>query len=130
MGPTKSRAVGLIAHDQRKEALVDWARRHRAVLATCRLVATGNTGRLIQEALPELAIERLKSGPLGGDQQIGARIAEGALDALIFFIDPLSALPHDVDVKALLRLAVLYDVAVAMNAATADALVGAWEQAG
>jgi len=124
-----ARRVGLIAHDQRKEALVDWARRHRDLLAHCRLVATGTSGRLVQEALPELAVERLKSGPLGGDQQIGARIAEGALDALIFFIDPLSALPHDVDVKALLRLAVLYDVPVAMNAATADALVAAWRVA-
>lgn len=122
-----SRRLGLIAHDQRKEAMVEWARRHRALLAGCRLVATGNTGRLVEEALPELSIERLKSGPLGGDQQIGARIAEGTLDALVFFIDPMSALPHDVDVKALLRLAVLYDVPVAMNAATADCLMAAWQ---
>lgn len=126
-GAPVTRAVGLIAHDARKEALVDWARRHRAMLATCRLVATGTTGAQVEAALPELAIERLKSGPLGGDQQIGARIAEGRLDALVFFIDPLSALPHDVDVKALLRLAVLYDVPVAMNGATADALVVAWQ---
>jgi len=123
------RRVGLIAHDQRKDALVDWARRHRGLLAGCRLVATGTTGAQLQAACPELAVERLKSGPLGGDQQIGARIAEGGLDALVFFIDPLSALPHDVDVKALLRLAVLYDVAVAMNAATADCLVAAWRAA-
>lgn len=125
-----TRALGLIAHDERKEALVDWARRHRAMLARCRLVATGNTGKQLMEALPELEIERLKSGPLGGDQQIGARIAEGTLDALIFFIDPLSALPHDVDVKALLRLAVVYDVPLATNPATADCLVAAWQGGG
>jgi methylglyoxal synthase len=122
-----TRALGLIAHDQRKAALIDWARRHRAFLATCRLVATGNTGRLLMEALPELRVECLKSGPLGGDQQIGARIAEGTLDALIFFIDPLSALPHDVDVKALLRLGVVYDLPLATNAATADCLMAGWQ---
>ena len=125
-----TRALGLIAHDERKAALVDWARRHRAMLARNRLVATGNTGQQLMEALPELEIERLKSGPLGGDQQIGARIAEGTLDALIFFIDPLSALPHDVDVKALLRLAVVYDVPLATNPATADCLVAAWAGGG
>jgi methylglyoxal synthase len=121
-----ARRLGLIAHDQKKEAMVAWAKRHRAALAGWQLVATGSTGRLLHEALPELRIERLKSGPLGGDQQIGARIAEGRLDALVFFIDPLSALPHDVDVKALLRLAVVYDLPVAMNAATADGLMAVW----
>jgi len=124
------RRLGLIAHDQQKEAMIAWATRHRALLAGWQLTATGNTGRLLQEALPGLSVERLKSGPLGGDQQIGARIAEGRLDALIFFIDPLSALPHDVDVKALLRLAVVYDVPLATNAATADCLMAAWRQGG
>jgi methylglyoxal synthase len=122
--------LGLIAHDRQKEAMIAWATRHRALLAGWQLVATGNTGRLLLEALPELQIERLKSGPLGGDQQIGARIAEGRLDGLVFFIDALSALPHDVDVKALLRLAVVYDVPLATNAATADCLMTAWRAAG
>lgn len=110
--------------------MIAWATRHRARLAGWRLVATGNTGRLLLEALPELEIEPLKSGPLGGDQQIGARIAEGRLDGLVFFIDALSALPHDVDVKALLRLAVVYDLPLATNAATADCLMAAWGAAG
>jgi methylglyoxal synthase len=124
------RRLGLIAHDQQKDAMVAWALRHRALLAGWQLVATGNTGGLLLETMPELRVERLKSGPLGGDQQIGARIAEGRLDALVFFIDALSALPHDVDVKALLRLAVVYDLPLATNAATADCLMAAWRAAG
>ncbi len=115
--------VALVAHDGCKQAMVDWATRHRRTLAACRLIATGTTGQRLAEALPELAIARLKSGPLGGDQQIGAAIAEGRLDALIFFLDPLTALPHDVDVKALTRLAVVYDLPLALNPATADALI-------
>lgn len=117
------RALGLIAHDERKAALVDWARRHRAMLARCRLVATGTTGQRLMEAMPELRIERLKSGPLGGDQQIGAMIAESELDLLVFFWDPLEPQPHDPDVKALLRIAVLYNVPTACKRATADFLV-------
>lgn len=114
--------LGLVAHDRCKPTLVDWSAAHRAVLAKHCLVATGTTGAAIREATG-LEVERLLSGPKGGDAQLGARIAEGALDALIFFIDPLSALPHDVDVKALVRLATLYDVPFACNRATADALM-------
>lgn len=115
--------IALIAHDARKDDLVAWAGRHLARLRDCELVATGTTGMRLVEAWPELTVERVKSGPLGGDQQIGARIAEGRLDMVVFFIDPLSPLPHDVDVKALTRLATLYDLPLALNGATADAVM-------
>lgn len=114
--------VALIAHDQKKPAIVDWVMRNRDDLSRHNLVATGTTGRKIAEACG-LDIECCLSGPLGGDAQIGAMIAERRLDVLIFFTDPLSALPHDVDVKALLRLAVLHDIVIAMNPATADAVM-------
>lgn len=117
-----ARAIALIAHDQRKPALIEWVLRHRDILSRHRLTATGTTGRQIAEA-SGLAIDCCLSGPLGGDAQIGAMIAEQRIDVLIFFTDPLSALPHDVDVKALLRLAVLHDIIVAMNPATADAVM-------
>jgi methylglyoxal synthase len=97
---------------------------HLALLAPNSFVATGTTGGLVQEACPELSIVRLKSGPLGGDQQIGALIAEGQVDALIFFVDPLTPMPHDVDVKALMRLALVYDIPMALNRATATLLLG------
>jgi methylglyoxal synthase len=116
-------AVGLVAHDRRKGALVAWVRRNHAAFAGVRLYATGQTGARVARACPSLSIDRLKSGPLGGDQQLGALIAEGKLHMLIFFIDPLSPHPHDVDVKALLRLAILYDVPFACNVATADLIV-------
>lgn len=115
--------VALVAHDARKDDLVAWLAPYRDRLAACELFATGTTGQRISAAYPELAVARLKSGPLGGDQQIGAMIAEGRLDALVFFIDPLSALPHDVDVKALTRLAVVYDLPLACSAATADCVL-------
>jgi methylglyoxal synthase len=115
--------IALIAHDDKKTSFVAWAVRHRAALARFELVATGTTGTRVMGACPELAITRLKSGPMGGDQQIGAMIAEGRVSAMIFFIDALSPHPHDVDVKALLRLAVLYDIPFACNAATADLLI-------
>ena len=115
--------IGLVAHDARKAHLVDWIRQHREVLSEHELWATGTTGREIQ-AGTGLRIERLKSGPLGGDAQLGAMIAEGRLDVLIFFSDPLSALPHDVDVKALIRLSTLYNIALACNRTTADFLIG------
>lgn len=116
-------AIALIAHDQMKEAMVAFARDHRAVLADFALYATGTTGARILEACPELVITRMKSGPLGGDQQVGALIAEGRINALFFFIDPLSPLPHDVDVKALTRLGVHYNIAMALNRRTADVLI-------
>jgi methylglyoxal synthase len=103
--------------------MVAWAARHRDVLSRCDIVATGTTGGRILERCPDLAITRLKSGPLGGDQQIGALIAEGKVDALVFFVDPLSPHPHDVDVKALTRLALVYDIPMACNPATAELLV-------
>jgi methylglyoxal synthase len=115
--------LALIAHDQKKDAMVEWAERHRAQLARCDLYATGTTGGRILERCPELAITRFKSGPLGGDQQIGALIAEGKLDGLVFFVDPLSPHPHDVDVKALTRLALVYDIPMACNPSTADLVV-------
>ena len=111
--------IALVAHDAKKDDLIAWARRHRALLETARLCGTGITGGLVAQDLG-LEVERMKSGPWGGDAQLGARIAEGGLDALFFFIDPLSAMPHDVDVKTLQRLAVLYDVPLAMSPSTAD----------
>jgi len=117
--------VGLVAHDARKQAMVDWAATRLDVLDRCTIFATGTTGGRLAEALPTLDITRLKSGPLGGDQQIGAMIAEGRLDALIFFVDPLSPLPHDVDVKALIRMATLADILFASNQVTADAVLTA-----
>lgn len=115
--------IALIAHDLKKDEMVAFARSHETALAHYDIVATGTTGGLIQEACPSLNILRVKSGPLGGDQQIGAMIAEGTVQALFFFIDPLSPLPHDVDVKALTRLGSVYDIPMALNPATADRLI-------
>lgn len=114
--------IALIAHDNRKQDLVEWARFNRDLLAAHHLSATGTTGALLAREL-DLEITRVRSGPLGGDQQVGARIAEGDLDLLIFFWDPLEPHPHDVDVKALLRIAVVYNIPVACNRASADFLI-------
>ena len=122
MSEPQTKRVGLVAHDLKKPALVAWSDLHRDVLARQQLFATGTTGAAIASATG-LDINLLKSGPLGGDAQLGAMIAEGRLDALIFFQDPLTALPHDVDVKALTRLATLYNVPFAVNEATADAVL-------
>jgi methylglyoxal synthase len=119
----KRQALALVAHDEKKDDLVRFARRHRKHLAAYDLYATGTTGSRINAALPELSVTALKSGPLGGDQQIGAMIAEGRIAGLIFFIDPLTPMPHDVDVKALTRLAVLYDIPMALNARTAELVI-------
>ncbi len=120
----RRRRLVLIAHDEKKGALVEFAVQHADFLSRCDLVATGTTGQRILEACPGLTLKRLKSGPLGGDQQIGALIAEGRIDGLIFFVDPLTPMPHDVDVKALTRLASVYDIPMALNRATAEILVG------
>ena len=120
MGIRKS--VALVAHDNRKKDLLEWARFNRGSLAGHDLFATGTTGAILAETL-DLPVERLMHGPLGGDQQIGARIAEGVIDFLVFFWDPLEPLPHDPDVKALLRIAVLYNVPTACNRSTADFLI-------
>lgn len=117
--------IALVAHDARKDEMVAFARSHEAVLAGFALYATGTTGGRILDACPSLSVTRLKSGPLGGDQQIGAMIAEGRINGLIFFIDPLSPMPHDVDVKALTRLSVVYDIPMALNRSTAELLIGA-----
>ncbi len=114
--------IALIAHDSRKEDLLEWAAYNREVLRQHRLFATGTTGALIQ-ARCGLPVTRFKSGPLGGDQQMGAKITEGQLDVLVFFWDPLQSHPHDPDVRALLRIAVLYNLPTACNRATADFLV-------
>ena len=116
-------ALALVAHDAKKTLMVDFARDHAGRLKGFDLYATGTTGGRIMDACPDLPIARLKSGPLGGDQQIGALIAEGVLDGLIFFADPLSPMPHDVDVKALMRLALVYDIPMALNRRTAEMLI-------
>jgi methylglyoxal synthase len=115
--------LALIAHDAKKDDMVAFARDYHARLADFSLVATGTTGDRVAAACPDLKIRRLKSGPLGGDQQIGALIAEGKLDALFFFVDPLSPMPHDVDVKALTRVALVYDIPMALSRRTADMLM-------
>ena len=115
--------LALIAHDEKKDDMVAFAAAHADFLAGCDIVATGTTGQRVLEACPQLGIRRLKSGPLGGDQQIGALIAEEAIDAVIFFVDPLTPMPHDVDVKALMRLATVYDIPMALNRATAEILI-------
>jgi len=114
--------IALIAHDNRKVDLLDWARFNRGTLARHELFGTGTTGGLV-EAEIGVPVHRFLSGPLGGDQQIGAGIAEGRLDIVIFFWDPLQSQPHDVDVKALLRIAVVHDCPIACNRATADFLL-------
>ena len=114
--------IALIAHDNRKEDLLDWSRFNRAVLSEHELFATGTTGSLLSTELG-LSVTRFQSGPLGGDQQIGAKITEGGLDFVIFFWDPLESQPHDVDVKALLRIAVVYNIPLCCNRASADFMV-------
>ena len=116
--------LALVAHDGKKAAMVTWARQQQAKLAPHQLVATGTTGARVAEATG-LTVERVLSGPLGGDQQLGARIAEGQIDLLIFFVDPLEPQPHDVDVKALIRIAALRNVPMALNESTATLLIGA-----
>lgn len=133
----KSKVLALVAHDNMKHDLAEWVDWNSHKLSRHRLVCTGTTGKMVEKTLrdhnrrqdvhdepeAELRITLLKSGPLGGDQQLGSLIADGRIDTLIFFWDPMSAQPHDVDVKALLRLATLYNVPTAVNRATADFLI-------
>ena len=116
------RRIALVAHDGRKRDMREWAEFNRGLLAEHSLFATGTTGRMLSEEVG-LPVTRFHSGPLGGDQQIGARIADGEIDLLVFFWDPLEPHPHDHDVKALLRVAVLWNIPVACNRATADFLI-------
>lgn len=119
--------IALIAHDRKKEDMVNFAIAYKHILSQCRLVATGTTGRLIHEAT-DLEIQRYLSGPLGGDQQIGAEIANNSIDMVIFFRDPLTAQPHEPDILALLRLCDVHKIPVATNIATAEILLRAMEK--
>ncbi len=136
----KHKRIALVAHDHRKKDMVEWVEYNWQTLVKHRLTCTGTTGRLVEEAIvakrlaagerttpeaaaKELGIVKLKSGPLGGDQQLGALIAEGKIDVVFFFWDPMAPQPHDVDVKALLRIAAVYNVTIATNRATADFII-------
>jgi methylglyoxal synthase len=120
--PERRRRIGLVAHDDKKTDLIEWAKYNVRLLEGFDLVATGTTGALLEEALG-VEVTKLQSGPLGGDQQVGALIADGQIDFLVFFWDALSTQPHDTDVKALLRLAVLWNLPVACNRASADFMI-------
>ncbi|KOH46315.1 methylglyoxal synthase [Sunxiuqinia dokdonensis] len=128
----QKKVIAIVAHDNRKKDMIEWVAFNWKELADHKLICTGTTGKLVQETLLQKCQEndafppdvtRLKSGPLGGDQQLGAHIADGIVDMLIFFWDPMQPQPHDVDVKALLRISTLYNIPVAMNRSTADFLV-------
>jgi methylglyoxal synthase len=127
----RKKTIALVAHDNCKHDLVEWVAFNKEIIRKHKLVCTGTTGRLIEEALSiepnrrktDVEITKLKSGPLGGDQQLGAMIAEGDIDVMIFFWDPMMQQPHDVDVKALTRIAVLYNVLTANNRSTADFII-------
>lgn len=118
----KRKVIALIAHDNKKQEIVEWALKNKEILKNYDLCGTGHTAKLIAEATG-LLVDALLPGPMGGDQQTGARIAEGKIDTVVFFWDPLSAQPHDPDVKALLRIAVVYDIPIATNKSTADCVI-------
>ncbi len=126
--------IALVAHDNRKKDLMEWVEHNAQILLNHQIICTGTTGTLVENMLRrnsarahgaenEVNVIRLKSGPLGGDQQLGAMIAEGSIDIMIFFWDPMEAQPHDVDVKALLRITVLYNIPTCCNRSTADFLI-------
>ena len=116
------KTIALVAHDNKKAEMVNWAMRNKDILSKFNLCGTGTTAKLIADAT-DLKVKRYLSGPLGGDQQIGAKVAEGKIGLVIFFWDPLAAQPHDPDVKALLRIAVVYDIPIATNKASADFVI-------
>ena len=122
MKTKKRRTMALIAHDNKKAEIVNWSLKNKTVLEKYDLCGTGTTAKLIAEAT-DLPVKRYLSGPLGGDQPIGAKVAERRIDVVIFFWDPLEAQPHDPDVKALLRIANVYDIPIATNRATADYII-------
>jgi methylglyoxal synthase len=128
----KIKRIALVAHDNRKQDLIEWVEWNHEILIKHKLISTGTTGRLVEEAIKKrlkdkdirhFQITKLKSGPLGGDQQLGAMIAEGKIDLVIFLWDPMQPQPHDVDVKALLRISVLYNIPTACNRSTADFMI-------
>lgn len=118
----RNKKIALVAHDNKKRDLVEWAKFNRVLLSHHTIYATGTTGTLLEHELG-FSINKLESGPLGGDQQVGARIVDGEIDFLIFFWDPLESLSHDPDVKALLRMAVVWNIPIACNRATADFVI-------
>ena len=122
MNNKKIKTIALIAHDNKKPEIIEWAKKNKEVLENFVLCGTGTTSKRIQEATG-LNVKGYLSGPLGGDQQIGALVATGEVDLVVFFCDPLQAQPHDPDVKALLRITNVYDVAIATNVATADLVI-------
>ena len=117
-----AKTIALIAHDNKKQEMIDWASKNKAILEKFELCGTGTTSKRVSE-VTRLNVKGYLSGPLGGDQQIGAKVAEGLIDLVVFFCDPLQAQPHDPDVKALLRIANVYNVPIATNVATADLVI-------